>query len=137
MRKLLIALVLFGTFSSCSDSLEGLLGEWEGKTTRVGNSGNPVESEVSCTISSASESNRNVELTVAGSKYVFSAIEDTDELLFKDVPLGKDSSVMSYITGSAELRFDTILHFEHEVYTLKNGAFTNSEKFEFDLTRKE
>ena len=128
--------MLFGAFTSCSETLEGLLGEWEGTIQRVSDKGNLVESEVTCTISSLSASNRRVLLKVAGTNYEFEAIEDMDVLMFKDQPLGKDSSVMSYISGSAELRFDTLLHFDHEVYTLLNGALTFSESFEFDLVRK-
>jgi len=122
--------------TSCSHEAEGLLGEWVGKIERVSDKGKLVESEVSCIIKVLSGINRSVLLTVAGSRYDFEAIEDMDLLTFKDVPLGKDSSVMSYISGTAELRYDTLLHFDHDVYTLMNGALTFSESFEFGLVRK-
>lgn len=121
---------------SCSDSEEGFIGEWEGVIEIVGSTGKPVESKISCTIKSISDLNRSVKLSLIGKNYEFEATEDMDLLLFKNIPLGEESEIMTYISGQAELVNDTLLHFEHEIYTLKNGALTNSEDFEYDLVRK-
>ncbi len=137
MKYLSLGMILLLLFMSCSETIEeGFLGEWEGTTERVGNSGDLVESEISCIIKSISGLTRNVKLSVGGANFEFEATEDMDMLLFKDVPLGVDSSVMSYISGRAELLNDTLLHFNHEVYTLKNGALTNKNEYMLDMTRK-
>jgi len=137
MKYLSLGMVLIGLFISCSGiEEEGFLGEWEGTTERVSSSGKPIESEVTCIIKSTSGLNRSVKLTVGGINFEFEAKEEMNMLLFKDIPLGQDSSVMSYISGSAELINDTLLHFDHEVYTLKNMALTGSEEYVLDLTRK-
>lgn len=137
MKYFIISLFVTCFFTACSDSNEGLIGEWEGTTEIVNSDGELVESDISCVIKSESTSNRNVALSVGGTNYEFTAIEMMDLLSYKDQPLGEDSIVMSYISGSAELLNDTLLHFEHDIYALKNGIFLYSDKMELDMVRKE
>lgn len=121
---------------SCSENIEGLLGAWEGKYENIGQSGNLVESEVTCNISALSGQNRRMVLKVAGIQYDFEAVEQMDVLTFKDFPLEKDSSIRSYISGDATLLYDTLLRFEYEVYTMKDEFVLGSTDYNFDLVRE-
>ncbi|MEM9548630.1 MAG: hypothetical protein AAGA77_21770 [Bacteroidota bacterium] len=136
MRKSIMALLLCATCISCSDTIEGLLGEWEGTDEHINDKGEPFESKITCTISSLSNSKRRIILKDGGASYEFEAEEHMDVLTFKDYPLGKDSSVIPYISGTAELRFDTLLYFEYQLYSLLNGAFRDGADFDYGLVRK-
>lgn len=136
VKYFIIGLVLMGICASCSKTEEGLIGEWEGTREIVNSKGELVESDISCIIKSESGSNRNVVLSVGGTSFEFTATEEMDILLYKDQPLGKDSSVMSYISGRAELQNDTLLHFDHDVYALKDSAFLYSDRVVLDMVRK-
>ena len=136
MRRSIIVVLLCATCVSCSDTIEGLLGEWEGTDERVSTKGKPVESKITCTISSLSNSNRRIVLKDGSATYEFEATESMDVLTFKDYPLGKDSSVIPYISGTAELMFDTLLYFDYQIYTLLNGTLRDSDNFDYGLVRK-
>lgn len=134
--KFLIGIILIGLLSACTKTEEGLIGEWEGKTKRIDSNGELIESNISCIIKSISGTKRSVLLSVAGTSYDFEAVEDMSMLFYKDQALGEDSIVMLYISGSAELLNDTLLHFDHEVYAKKGIALLYSDRIMLDMVRK-
>ncbi len=137
MKYLLIGLILLGLCTSCSNTTEeGLIGEWEGTTERVNSDGKLIEADISCIIKSISGGDRNVVLSVAGTNFEFEATEEMNVLLYRDRPLNEDSTVMTYISGRAELQNDTLLHFDHEVYAIKNSALLYSDDYVLDMVRK-
>jgi len=136
MKDLIIGVLLVSLCISCSNTEEGLIGEWEGKTERINSDGELFEAEISCKITSSSDVDRNVILTVAGTKYEFKATEQMDMLTYTDVQVENDSTGRSYINGYAELMKDTLLHFDHEVYAMKGDALLYSDKFLLDMVRE-
>jgi len=136
MKQLLIGFLVIALLLSCSKIEEGFLGEWEGKTERLNSIGELVEVDISCIIKSAVGNNRSIMLSVAGIDYEFEAIEEMDVLIYEDIPLNSDSTIISYISGSAEILNDTILHFDHQLYALKNNALLYSDKEVLDMKRK-
>ena len=136
MKQLLFGFLTITLLFSCSKTEEGFLGEWEGKVERLNSIGDLVEIDISCNIKSADDNNRNISLSVGGTNYDFQALEEMDLLIYKDVPLNSDSTIISYISGSAEILFDTILHFDHKVYSLKNNALLSQYSEALDMVRK-
>ena len=136
MNRLLFGLLITILLISCSKIEEGFLGEWEGKTERLNSDGDLIGVDISCTITPAVGNNRNVVLSVGGANYEFEALEEMDMLTYKDVALNSDSIIISYISGNAEILNDTILHFDYQVYALKNNALLYAEKEELDMVRK-
>ena len=136
MKELILGIFLISICISCSNSEEGLVGEWEGKTERVSSEGKLIEANISCKITSTSSTNRNVVLTVAGSDFEFKATENMNRLTYTDSPVENDSTGRSYIIGFAELKNDTLLHFDHEVYAMKDSALLYSDKYLLDMVRK-
>lgn len=136
MKQLLTGLMVLALLSSCSKTEEGFLGEWEGKIERLNSEGNLVEVDISCNIKSTDGNNRSIELSVGAADYKFGAIEELDLLIYEDVPLNSDSTIITYISGSAEILADTILYFDHKVFALKNNALLYSEREIFEMKRK-
>ena len=135
MRYLLIGIACI-CLSACSSTPEGLIGEWEGTTQRVNSNGKLIEATLKCTIRSNSNAKRNVELTVAGAVYEYEALEASHILSYKDQPILNDTMGITYITGTAELQNDTLLHFDHSVYAMRDGALLYSNKETFEMVRK-
>ncbi|MDF1698998.1 MAG: hypothetical protein P1U56_24310 [Saprospiraceae bacterium] len=136
MKFFIVGIALVFLMASCSSTEEGFLGEWEGEIFILNNEGVLVESEISCVITSSINLERNVALEVSGKTYTFKANEEMDILTYKDQPLSADSIVMEFISGHVELVHDTMLHFEHQIYALKNNALLYSDDFEFEMVRK-
>ena len=135
VKQFLFGVILL-TIVSCSDANEGFLGEWEGVSERLNDSGNLIEVEVSCMIKSASGLKRNVELKVGGKEYTFDAYDDMGELVYNEKPLNSDSTIIFYISGMGMIVNDTILRMDHDLYALKNGALLNVENEVLEMTRK-
>ena len=127
---------MFSLLISCDSKEEGLLGEWEGTYEKVGSDGQLFEADASCLIRSATMENREVNLKVGGANYDFTAIEQDLKLIFNNKALNQDSSIIFYISGSAELLYDTLLHFEYETYSMKGNQLLIRDEMELDLTRK-
>jgi hypothetical protein len=136
MKQLLFIFFISLHILSCSKSEAGFIGEWEGETERLNSSGQLIDVEISCNIKVAEGATRSVELIVGGVNYKFDAQDEIDILTFKDIPLNSDSTIISYISGSAEIIQDTILQFDHILYALKNSALLNSEKVILEMIRK-
>lgn len=136
MKQLLIAVLMMGALSSCTKTEEGLIGNWEGKAERLNDEGEIYEIKVSCEIKRSTGVERDVKLSVGGVSYVFDATEEIDKLEYIDRVLGVDSLVTSYISGTAEIVNDTILHFDHLLYEMKNNALLGSERVRLDMVRE-
>ena len=136
MKTSYYVFLLAFTLAACSSNEEGLLGEWEGTTELLNSDGELVESDISCTIQRTSGLERYVVLEVGGVSYTFEAIEDINILSYKNRPLHNDTIENRFITGTAELQFDTLLHFEHDIYAMKNNALLYSDKMVLDMVRK-
>ena len=121
---------------SCGSEEEGLLGEWEGTYEKVGSDGQLFEANASCLIRSTSGENREVNLKVGGANYDFTAEEKYLKLWFTNKALNQDSTIIFYISGSAELLYDTLLHFEYETYSMMGNQLLNRDELELDMTRK-
>jgi len=139
MKQLLLVLFSITIITACSDGEEnqdGLVGEWSGTTERLNSDGVLADTEVTCVIEVESGNQREVSISLSGLNYTFYATEEMDVLSYKDSQVGADSTIMTYITGSAELVNDTILRFDHEVYTKKAGAVLSSYDEMYDLVRE-
>ena len=136
MRKSCYALLIAFFVIACSSEEEGLLGEWEGTIELLNSDGELVESDISCIISKSGEINRGVVLDVAGVSYTFEAIEEDNILTYLNKPLHNDTIENRLISGTAELQYDTLLHFEHDIYAMKNNALLYSDKMVLDMVRK-
>jgi len=137
MKQHFLLLFILVLLTSCGDGEDGMwTGEWEGTLSTVSASGNVVESTITCEISTVSEAEYNLQLSVGGSSYDFNAVEDGLTLNFADREVGSDSIVRTFITGLASLEQDTILNFDYDVYSTRNGSFLTSETFVFSMTRE-
>lgn len=136
MKELILGVFFIMLCISCTDSEEGLIGEWEGKTERVNSDGELIEANISCVVRSNSGTERSMVLTVAGAVFEFIAIENMNTITYKDSQVMNDSTGRSYITGYAELLNDTLLHFDHSLYAMKDSALLYSDDYLLDMVRK-
>ena len=136
MKPVSLLLLLFLLLLSCNTVEEGLLGEWEGTFEKIGSDGKIFDAKASCEIRSASGMNRNVTLEVAGPTYDFTAVEMDNTLEFINRALNSDSTIIFYISGTAELLNDTLLHFEYETYSMNGNLLLSKDKMQLDMVRK-
>lgn len=123
---------------SCGDSdPEGFLGEWEGSTNIINDKGEEVLSNITAKISVVSGTTRSCNLQVGSNVYEFIAEENVDELLYNRVTVDNqtDSTVTTYIDGSAELVGDSLVRFDHEIFKMKGSAVLTFENYIWEMKR--
>jgi len=139
MRIQLLSIFLFLCFVSCSDSEdEGFFGKWQG-TDIIIIDGNPTVSETSAVIAEIEDMTIECNVIANGLSYIFDSKEVDGKLVFTNAPAKnlEGLTIETLITGSAELKADTLLIFNHQVVTMDGSTIISAVDYNLEFKREE
>ena len=124
---------------SCSEEeATGIPGQWEGTILINLASGETVTSDIESTITEEGDTNRACELTISGTVYKFEAEQMGDLLNYKNQPVTNvdSTTAKTYIDGTAELVGDSMLVFDHVIYSKAGNSLISTDAYQFSMKRK-
>jgi|GEM_PF-6457852 len=131
--------IILSLFASCTtEEATGIPGQWEGTILINLPSSETVKSDVEATITDQGNDAVVCELTISSTVYKFEAQQVGDLLDYKNKEITNIESdiTKTYINGSAELVGDTMLVFDHVIFTKQGSALISTDAYQFSMKRK-